>query len=313
MRVLISDKADKIAQEIFKQRGIEVDVNTGLQANELIGLIGNYDGLVVRSATKVTAEVIQAASKLKVVGRAGTGVDNIDLEAASKKDIVVMNTPGGNTVTTAEHAIAMMMALARMIPQANISMKAGKWEKKNFMGTELRGQTLAVLGLGAIGKVVADRALGLKMNVISHDPFISVEEGEKLGVKMVSFDQLLQEADFLTIHVKKSNQTTDLLDEAAFAKMKKGISIVNCSRGGIVNEQAMKNSLDNGTVKRAAIDVYMNEPAPQGHILVDHPAVICTPHIGASTREAQIIVADAVARQISDYLLDGKVVNCVNR
>ena len=313
MKVLISDKLSPKGVEIFeKAKGIEVDVKTKLSPEELKAIIGEYDGLVVRSATKVTPEIIEAADKMKVIGRAGSGLDNIDLPAASKKGIVVMNTPGGNTITTAEHAISMMLALSRKIPQATASMKGKKWEKSKFMGSEIYNKTLGIMGIGSIGSVVADRARGLRMNVIAHDPFLSPERAEKLGVELVSMDDLLKRSDYITIHVPKSKETTNLVNKELFSKMKDGVFLINCARGGIVNEKDLCDAIKSGKVAGAALDVFEKEPPDSDNPLLDLDEVICTPHLGASTEEAQENVALAIAEQMVDYLLNGTIMNAAN-
>lgn len=310
-KVLISDKMSPLAQETFEKRGVEVDVITDLSPDNLLDKIGAYDGLAVRSSTTVTPDLLKAATNLKVVGRAGIGVDNIDIPAATQNGVVVMNTPFGNSITTAEHAISMMMALARQIPQANESTHAGKWEKKKFMGVEVYAKTLGIIGCGNIGSIVASRAMGLDMKVIAFDPFLTPERATEIGIEKVDFDTLLSRADFITIHVPKNEKTINLLNKDAFAKIKKGVRIINCARGGIINEADLKEALDDGTVAGAALDVFNEEPAKE-NILFGHPNVICTPHLGASTSEAQINVALQVAEQISDFLLDGGVTNALN-
>ncbi len=313
MKVLVSDKLSPKGVEIFeKAGGIEVEVKTGLPPDELKSIIGEYDGLVIRSATKVTAEIIEAAGKLKVVGRAGSGLDNVDVPAASKKGIVVMNTPGGNTITTAEHAVSMMLALSRKIPQATASMKSKKWEKSKFMGAEFYSKTLGVLGVGQIGSIVADRARGLRMNVIAYDPFLSSEGAEKLGVELVTMDELLQRSDYITIHVPKTSDTVNLINKEVFSKMKDGVLLINCARGGIVNEQDLCDAIKSGKVAGAALDVFEKEPPDADNPLLDLDEVICTPHLGASTEEAQENVAVAVADQMVDYLLRGTIRNATN-
>ncbi|MEK6532005.1 MAG: phosphoglycerate dehydrogenase [Deltaproteobacteria bacterium] len=313
MKVLISDSMSSKAVEILKGApGLESDVITGLPPEELKKKIKDYHGLVVRSATKVTAEIIEAAENLKVIGRAGTGVDNIDTEAATKKGIVVMNTPGGNTVTTAEHAIAMMTSLARNIPQATASMKRGEWEKKKFEGTELTGKTLGILGAGNIGSVVAARAMGLKMNVVAYDPYISAEAADKLGITLLSTDELYAKSDFISIHLPLTNETKGMINAVAFKKMKKGVKIINCARGGIVNEADIAEAIKAKIVSGAAFDVFEKEPTPKDNPLLSIDEVILTPHLGASTREAQESVAVAVAGQIADYLTTGTIRNAVN-
>jgi len=311
-RVLVSDSmASEVAEILGNAPGIKVDVKTGMKPDELKAVIKDYDALIVRSATKVTAGIIEAAAKLSAIGRAGAGVDNIDIPAASKRGIVVMNTPGGNTVTTGEHAIAMMLSLARKIPQATASMKAGLWEKTKFMGNEYCNKTLGVIGLGRVGAVVADRATGLKMNVIAHDPFISPEVAEKMGVKMVSMDELYANADFITVHSPLSKETKDLVNADSFAKMKKGVFLIHCARGGIVNEHALYDALQSGKVAGAAIDVFEEEPT-RNMDLIGLENVICTPHLGASTDEAQTNVAIAIAHQIAAYFATGEIKGAVN-
>ena len=313
MKVLVSDKLSPKGVEIFKKaKGIEVEVKTKLPPEELKAIIGEYDGLVIRSATKVKPEIIEAADKLKVIGRAGSGLDNVDLPAASKKGIVVMNTPGGNTITTAEHAISMMLALSRKIPQATASMKSKKWEKSKFMGSEIYNKTLGIMGIGSIGSVVADRARGLKMNVLAHDPFLSPERAEKLGVELVNLDDLLKRSDYITIHVPKSKETINLVNKELFSKMKDGVFLINCARGGIVNEKDLCDAIKGGKVAGAALDVFEKEPPDSDNPLLDLDEVICTPHLGASTEEAQEKVAVAIAEQMVDYLLNGTIMNAAN-
>lgn len=310
-KVLISDKLDPLAVEIFKKNGIEVDFKPGLSPEEQLAIIGEYDGLAVRSETTVTPEMIKAAKNLKVVGRAGIGVDNINIPAATEAGVVVMNTPFGNSVTTAEHAIAMMFALAREIPQANESTHAGKWEKKRFMGAELYRKTLGVIGCGNIGSIVADRALGLKMKVAAYDPFLTKERAEQIGVEKVELEEIFAKSDFITIHVPKNEHTSGLINKNTIATMKDGVRIINCARGGIIIEADLKDALDSGKVAGAALDVFEIEPAKE-NILFHHPKVVCTPHLGASTTEAQVNVALQVAEQMSDYLNTGAVTNALN-
>ena len=313
MKVLISDSMSERCVEIFKNApGLQVDVNTKLKPEELKKVIKDYHALVVRSATKVTAQIIEAADNLKVVGRAGTGVDNIDMQAATKKGIVVMNTPGGNTITTAEHAVSMLMALARKIPQATASMRKGEWEKKKFEGTEVTSKTLGILGVGNIGSVVADRAQGLRMNVIAYDPYLSQEAANRMGVELVSLNELYKKSDFISIHVPLTNETKNLVNKDAFAKMKKGVKIINCARGGIVNEKDLCDAIKAGIVSSAALDVFEKEPTPPDNPLLQMEEVILTPHLGASTAEAQENVAIAIAEQIVDYLIKGTIRNAVN-
>jgi D-3-phosphoglycerate dehydrogenase len=310
-RVLISDKLDSIAIEIFEKKGVKVDFQPGLSPDQLIEIIGQYDGLAVRSASEVTADVLRAGKKLKVVGRAGIGVDNIDLAAATAGGVVVMNTPFGNSITTAEHAVAMLFALARQIPQANQSTHAGKWEKKKFMGVELFNKTLGVIGCGNIGAIVASRALGLKMHVIAYDPFLSAERAVEIGVEKVELEDLFARSDFITIHVPKNEKTAGLINKSTIAKMKDGVRIVNCARGGIVVEDDLKAALDSGKVAGAALDVFAVEPA-KDNILFGHENVVCTPHLGAATTEAQVNVAIQIAEQMADYLTTGAVMNALN-
>lgn len=311
-KVLISDKMSPQAEQIFKMRGIEVTVKTDLKPEDLKTLIKDYDGLAVRSSTKVTAEILKsAAGQLKVIGRAGIGVDNVDVPAATQSGVVVMNTPYGNSITTAEHTIAMMMALSRQIPSANASTHAGKWEKSKYMGQELFGKTLGVIGCGNIGAIVADRALGLKMKVIAFDPFLSAERAVALGVEKVELDDILKRADFITLHTPMTEGTKGIINAAAIAKMKKGVRIINCARGGLIVEADLKAALDSGHVAGAALDVFEEEPA-KANALFGHENVICTPHLGASTVEAQENVALQVAEQMADFLLQGAVANAVN-
>ncbi len=310
-RVLIADKLSPRAAEIFAERGVEAVVATSLAPDKLIAEIGAFDGLAVRSATKVTAEVLAAAPRLKVVGRAGIGVDNIDVPAATAAGVVVMNTPFGNSVTTAEHAIAMMFALARDIPAADRSTRAGKWEKSRFMGVELTSKVLGLVGCGNIGSIVASRALGLKMRVVAYDPFLSPERAADLGIEKVDLDQLLARADFITIHTPLNDQTRNLIDAKALAAMKKGVRIVNCARGGIIDEAALADALAAGHVAGAALDVFTEEPARENPLFGFEQTVV-TPHLGASTAEAQENVALQVAEQMADYLTTGAVVNALN-
>ena len=310
-KVLISDKMDPLAAQIFRNRGIEVDEITGKTKEELIAIIGQYDGLAIRSATKVTKEVLAAATNLKVVGRAGIGVDNVDIPAASAKGVVVMNTPFGNSITTAEHAIALMFALARDLPEADKSTQAGKWEKNRFMGVEVTNKTLGLIGAGNIGSIVADRALGLKMKVVAYDPFLTPERAVEMGVEKVALDELLGRADFITLHTPLTESTKNILSKENLAKTKKGVRIINCARGGLIDETALKEALDSGQVGGAAMDVFVTEPATDSP-LFGTPNFIATPHLGASTNEAQVNVAIQVAEQISDFLLSGGVTNALN-
>jgi len=310
-KVLISDKLSPAAVAIFKERGVEAEMKTGLSKEELVGIIDGYDGLAIRSATKVTAEVLRAAKRLKVIGRAGIGVDNVDIPAATAAGIIVMNTPFGNSITTAEHAIALMMALARDIPAANASTHAGKWEKNRFMGVELTGKTLGIVGCGNIGSIVADRAKGLKMRVIAYDPYLSPERAADMGVEKAGLDDLLSRADFVSLHTPLTAETRNIISADAIAKMKKGARLINCARGGLVDEKAVKAALDSGRLAGAAFDVFEEEPATQ-NVLFGNEKVVSTPHLGASTSEAQENVALQVAEQISDYLLTGAVTNALN-
>ena len=311
-KVLVSDKLSVEGLEIFKNTpGIEVDVMTNLTPDELKGVIKDYDGLAIRSATKVTSEIIESAEKLAVIGRAGIGVDNVDINAASKRGIVVMNTPGGNTITTGEHAIALMLSLARKIPQATASMKTGKWEKNKFMGNEVFNKTLGIIGIGRVGTIVADRALGLRMNVVAYDPFISSEAAEKLGITLVTLDELLKKSDFITVHTPSTKETKGIINAAAFGKMKKGVFVINCARGGIVSEKDLYDAIVSGKVAGAALDVFEEEPT-KNTALVGLDNVICTPHLGASTDEAQVNVAIAIAEQIAAFLTKGEIRNAIN-
>jgi D-3-phosphoglycerate dehydrogenase len=312
-KVLISDALSPAAVQIFKDRGIDVDFqpNLGKDKDKLAAIIGEYDGLAIRSATKVTPKILANASRLKVIGRAGIGVDNVDIPAATAKGIIVMNTPFGNSITTAEHAITLMLALARQIPQADASTQAGKWEKNRFMGVEITGKTLGIVGCGNIGAIVADRAQGLKMKVIAYDPFLSPERALDLGVEKVDLDELLKRADIISFHTPLTEKTKNILDADAIKKTKKGVRIINCARGGLVDEAALRAALDSGHVAGAAFDVFSTEPAGENP-LFGHPNVVCTPHLGAATSEAQENVALQVAEQMSDYLLRGAISNAVN-
>jgi D-3-phosphoglycerate dehydrogenase len=312
-RVLISDALSPAAVQIFKDRGIEVDFqpNLGKDKDRLAEIIGDYDGLAIRSATKVTPKILANAKRLRVIGRAGIGVDNVDIPAATAKGIIVMNTPFGNSITTAEHAITLMLALARQIPQADASTQAGKWEKNRFMGVEITAKTLGVIGCGNIGSIVANRGIGLKMKVIAYDPFLSPERALELGVEKVELDELLRRADFITLHTPLTDKTKNIIDAKALAKTRKGVRIVNCARGGLVDEAALRAALDSGHVAGAAFDVFVEEPAT-ANPLFGHPNVVCTPHLGAATTEAQENVALQVAEQMADYLLRGAISNAVN-
>lgn len=312
-KVLISDALSEAAVNIFKERGVDVDFEPtlGKDKEKLLSVIGDYDGLAVRSATKATAPVIKAGKNLKVIGRAGIGVDNIDIQAATAAGVVVMNTPYGNAITTAEHAIAMMFALLRKIPQANQSTHAGKWEKSAFMGAELYGKTLGVIGCGNIGSIVADRAVGLKMRVLAYDPFLTEERAVELGVEKVDLEALLERADIVTLHAPLTDQTRNILSRENLARLKPGAYVVNCARGGLMDEDALKDALDDGRIAGAAIDVFAVEPATE-HALFGHASVVVTPHLGASTREAQENVAIQIAEQMADYLTRGAVSNALN-
>lgn len=312
MRVLVSDNLAECGIEKLRSvPGLEVEVNTGLTPEELLKIIGGFEALVIRSATKVTAQVIEAAENLKIVARAGIGLDNVDIEAASKRGIVVMNTPEGNVITTAEHAIALMLSMTRNIPQAAGSIKAGKWEKKRFTGHEVYNKVLGIIGVGRIGRVVADRAKGLRMNVIAYDPYISTEVVDKLGIKGVTLDELFARSDYITVHTPMTKETRNIINADAFRKMKKGVYVINCARGGIVNEEDLYQAIQSGTVAGAALDVFKQEP-PKDNPLVGLDQVVATPHLGAATDEAQENVAIAVAEQVIDFLGNGTIRNAVN-
>ena len=312
-RVLVSDALSPTAVQIFKDRGVEVDYkpDLGKDKDALLAVINDYDGLAIRSATKVTEKLINAAPNLKVIGRAGIGVDNVDIPAASRKGIIVMNTPFGNSITTAEHAVALMFALARELPEANASTQAGKWEKNRFMGVEITGKTLGVIGCGNIGSIVATRGVGLKMHVIAFDPFLSESRASELGVEKVELDELFARADFITLHTPLTDKTRNIIDAAAIARMKTGVRIINCARGGLVVEKDLVEALKSGKVAGAGIDVFEVEPATASP-LFGLPNVVCTPHLGASTTEAQENVALQIAEQMSDYLVKGAVSNAIN-
>ena len=311
IRVLISDQMDPKAAAIFCERGIEVDEISGETPDQLIARIGNYDGLAIRSSTKVTRAVLDAAIRLRVVGRAGIGVDNVDIPAATARGVVVMNTPFGNSITTAEHAIALMFALARQLPEADASTQSGKWEKNRFMGVEVTGKTLGLIGAGNIGSIVASRALGLRMKVVAYDPFLTPDRAIELGIEKVELDELLRRADFISLHTPLTDQTRNILSREALAKTRPGVRIVNCARGGLIDEAALKEALDSGHVAGAALDVFESEPARESP-LFGTPGFISTPHLGASTSEAQVNVAIQVAEQMSDFLLLGGVTNAIN-
>ena len=308
----MSDKLADVGIKMFEEAGgIDVDVKVGLTPEELKEIIGDYEALVIRSATKVTEEILEAATRLRVVGRAGIGLDNVDIPAATKRGVVVMNTPEGNVVTTAEHAIAMMLALSRNIPQGTASLKAERWEKKNLQGKEIFNKTLGLLGYGRIGSIVADRARGLKMRVIVHDPYANKELVEQAGFELVSLEDLYRRADYITIHVPKMEETVNLINKEAIDRMKPGVMIINCARGGIVNEKDLADAVKSGKVGGAALDVFETEP-PGSSPLFEFDNIICTPHLGASTAEAQTNVAVAVAEQIISYLQTGTIINAVN-
>jgi len=312
-RVLVSDKLSKTAVQIFKDHGVDVDYqpDLGKDKEKLAEIIGNYDGLAIRSATKVTAKLLAVATKLRVIGRAGIGVDNVDVPAASQRGIIVMNTPFGNSITTAEHAIALMFAVARQLPAADASTQAGKWEKNRFMGVEITAKTLGIIGCGNIGSIVAERGIGLKMKVIAFDPFLSEERAMQLGVDKVELDELFRRADFITLHTPLTEKTRNIIEAAAIAKMKDGVRIINCARGGLVVEEDLAAAIKSGKVAGAGVDVFVEEPAEKS-VLFGLPNVVCTPHLGAATTEAQENVALQVAEQMSDYLINGAVSNALN-
>ena len=310
-KVLIADELSPRALDIFRSRGVEVDVNVGLKKPDLVKVVAGYDGLAVRSATKADRDVIAAAKNLKVIGRAGIGVDNVDIAAATARGIIVMNTPFGNSITTAEHAISLMLALARQIPEADSSTRAGKWEKNKFLGVEIFGKTLGIIGCGNVGSIVADRALGLKMKVIAYDPFLSAERALKLGVEKVELDELWRRADFITLHTPLTEKTRNIINAETLAHTKRGVRLINCARGELVDDAALAAALKSGHVAGAALDVFREEPATES-VLFGLPNVVCTPHLGASTMEAQENVALQIADQMSDYLLRGAISNAVN-
>ncbi len=312
-KVLISDALSAAAVQIFKDRGIEVDFqpNLGKDKDKLAEKIDGFDGLAIRSATKVTAKLLEKTKSLKVIGRAGIGVDNVDIPAATARGIIVMNTPFGNSITTAEHAITLMLSLARQIPEADASTRAGKWEKNKFLGMEIFSKTLGIIGCGNIGSIVADRAIGLKMRVIAYDPYLSAERALQLGVEKVELDELWRRADIITLHTPLTDNTRNIVNAKTLASMKKGVRVINCARGELVDEAALCEALNSGHVAGAALDVFREEPATQS-CLFGLPNVVCTPHLGASTMEAQENVALQVAEQMSDYLLRGAITNAVN-
>lgn len=310
-RVLISDKMDPNAARIFEEKGCQVDVITGETPEQLIARIGEYDGLAIRSSTKVTKAILDAATNLKVIGRAGIGVDNVDIPYASTKGVVVMNTPFGNSITTAEHAIALMFALARQIPEANAQTQAGLWPKNGFMGVEVTGKTLGLIGAGNIGSIVASRALGLKMKVVAYDPFLTPERAIEMGVEKADLETLLAKADFITLHTPLTSETKNILSRENLGKTRKGVRIINCARGGLIDEAALKDLMDAGHIAGAALDVFETEPAKESP-LFGTPNFICTPHLGASTTEAQVNVALQVAEQMGEFLTTGGVTNALN-
>ncbi len=312
LRVLVSDELSPEAVRILSDAGLEVDVQFGLKPDELERIIGGYDGLAVRSATKVTPRLLEQTRRLKVIGRAGIGVDNVDLEAATRRGIVVMNTPGGSSITVAELALAMILSLYRHLAAATASVKAGRWEKKRFQGRELAGKTLGVVGIGNIGSVLVDRAVAMKMRVVAHDPFISAEAAAKLGAEIVDLETLWREADVVSVHVPLTEKTRNLVNAQTLAKMRKGALLVNCARGGIVDERALADALASGHLGGAALDVFEKEPPPPDHPLLALESFVCTPHIGASTEEAQSAVAVAIAEQLALFLNHGVVRNAVN-
>jgi D-3-phosphoglycerate dehydrogenase len=311
MKVLVSDNISQKGIDILKNAGLDVDVRTGLKPEELKDIIDSYDALIVRSATKVTSDIIESAKNLRVIGRAGSGLDNVDKVAATKHGIVVMNTPGGNTITTAEHTIALLLSMARQIPQATTSMKQGKWEKKRFTGVELYNKTLGIIGIGNIGSHVARMAQGMGMNVIAFDPYMSEERVKSLGIKIVSLDELIETADFITVHTPLTPETRGLINADRIKRMKDGVRIINAARGGIVDEKALYNALKSGKVAGAALDVFEQEP-PEGNPLLELDNIVLTPHLGAATEEAQENVAVAIAEQVVDYLVKGTIRNAVN-
>jgi len=311
-KVLVSDPISDDGLAVFNNaEGVEVEVNTGLPEEEICKIIPEYDALIVRSQTKVTGKIIEAAKKLKIIGRAGVGLDNVDQKAATQRGIIVMNVPGGNTISTAELSIAMLLALSRNIPQANASLRGGAWDRKTYKGVEVRGKTLAILGMGRIGSEVARRARAFEMRVVVFDPYLSEEKAKQMGVEIKSFEEVLKEADYLTIHTPLNDETRNLISKDQLAMMKKGARIINCARGGIVDESALKEALDSGHIAGAAFDVYPKEP-PENRDIIDHPKAVCTPHLGASTAEAQSVVAVDVAHQVVDALQGRGIRNAVN-
>src|SRR5215813_712164 len=311
-KILVADEVSESGLQPLRDAGFAVEKKTGLSPDELRREIAQSDGLIVRSETKVNSELLEAAPKLRVIGRAGVGVDNIDVPAATARGVVVMNAPDGNTITTAEHTIALLVALARRVPQANSSLKSGKWERKNFIGTELQNKVLGIVGLGRIGRVVASRARALGMNIIAYDPFVAPEQARDLEIEVAALDEVFRRADFLTIHTPLTPETRGIIGRDAFAKMKKGVRIINCARGGLIDEAALREAIESGKVAGAALDVFETEPPPPDHPLLQLDQVIATPHLGASTTEAQEGVAFTVAEQMRDYLLAGALRGAVN-
>lgn len=313
MKILVSDSLAPQGLDVFKRaEGFDVDVRLGLKPDELQKICGDYDGWVIRSGTKITAQLLDAAKKLKVIGRAGVGYENIDVDAASKKGVVVMNTPGGNNVTTGEHTISLMLALARHIPQAVASLKSGKWNRNKYVGVEICNKTLGIVGLGNVGRIVAERAAGLRMKVLGYDPFIAAENIARMGVEPTSLEEIFSKSDFITVHVPLTQETKGLINRESFARMKNGVRVINCARGGIVDEKDLAEAIQSGKVAGAALDVYVDEPPPLDHPLIHMDQVITTPHLGASTDEAQLNVAIAVAEQMVDFLVRGVVRYAVN-
>ena len=311
-KVLVTDKLQDVGVEALRKEGLDVTVVPTLPPAELCQTIGEYHGLIVRSATKVTAEVIEAGKNLEVIGRAGAGVDNIDVDAASQRGIVVMNTPGANTIAVAEHTIGLLLAMARKLPQAHSVLKGGKWEKERFAGVEVYGKTLGIVGLGRIGSEVARRALGLKMHVIAYDPYLTTEAAQRLGVEMVELDELFQRSDFISVHTPLTKETRSIIGAPEFEKMKSGVRLINCARGGVIDEKALAEAIGQGKVGGAALDVFEKEPIPKDHPLISLEQVVMTPHLAASTEEAQTQVAVSIAQQMADVLLRGIIQNAVN-
>lgn len=311
-KILISDPVDQKCSEILKEAGYQVDYKTGLSAEDLSQIIHDYNGLVVRSETKVTPELISKMNNMEVIGRAGTGVDNINLNAATRKGIIVMNTPGGNTVSTAEHTMALMLSMFRNVPQANQSLRSGKWDRKIFKGTELYGKVIGVIGLGKVGREVVSRSKAFGMKVIGYDPVLSKEIADKMGIELTELDTIFAQSDLITVHVPLSNETKHLINSETLSKCKDGVRIINCARGGIVDEAALLEALDSGKALSAAFDVYEVEPPDLSNKLLSHPKVVCTPHLGASTEEAQIKVAIQIAEQIVDLFKNNRISGGVN-